>query len=219
MYECKKCERTFKHIGLLKRHCESKIPCDEKVICLNSNCNNEVKYPNKYCSSSCAAKTNNLGRKLSKETRKKISISNGGKGNIREKRKCFNCGNIVFNKFCNGKCQAEYEESIKIEKWLNGKLNGNSACGHSSYVKRYLRKKYDNKCSKCGWGEINPFSKNIPLEVEHIDGNPYNNNPDNVDLLCPNCHSLTKTYRGANVGNGRRSYLKKYYISTYKKSL
>ena len=27
---------------------------------------------------------------------------------------------------------------------------------------------------------------------------------DNLDLICPNCHSLTATYKGANKGNGRK---------------
>ncbi len=33
----------------------------------------------------------------------------------------------------------------------------------------------------------------------------------NLTLLCPNCHSLTKTYKGANKGGGR-TYRKKYYL-------
>ena len=64
--------------------------------------------------------------------------------------------------------------------------------------------KYQCKCSKCGWGEENPYSHTIPLEVEHIDGNFQNNNEDNLTLLCPNCHSLTSTYKGANRGNRRK---------------
>lgn len=70
--------------------------------------------------------------------------------------------------------------------------------------------KYQCKCSKCGWGEENPFSHTIPLEVEHIDGNFQNNREDNLTLLCPNCHSLTPTYKGANKGNGRKDR-EKYY--------
>lgn len=36
----------------------------------------------------------------------------------------------------------------------------------------------------------------IPLELHHIDGNHYNNKLGNIQILCPNCHSLTSTYRG-----------------------
>lgn len=64
--------------------------------------------------------------------------------------------------------------------------------------------KYNNQCARCGWGEINPFTGTLPLEVEHIDGDATNNKEKNLTLLCPNCHSLTKTYRGANKGNGKR---------------
>ena len=79
----------------------------------------------------------------------------------------------------------------------------------SNYVRRYLYQKYEGKCAKCGWNEINPFSNIVPLEIEHIDGNYLNNSESNLTLLCPNCHSLTATYKGANKGNGRKER-KKY---------
>lgn len=86
----------------------------------------------------------------------------------------------------------------------------------SMHIKTYLFKKFNNKCANCGWGKINPYTKNIPLEIDHIDGNYENNSEDNLVLLCPNCHSLTKTYKGANVHNGRKSR-KKYYIKKEEK--
>lgn len=81
--------------------------------------------------------------------------------------------------------------------------------GISANLKKYLFNKYNNQCSLCGWGEINPTSNTLPLEVEHIDGNFENNSETNLTLLCPNCHSLTPTYKGANKGNGRKGR-KKY---------
>ena len=71
-------------------------------------------------------------------------------------------------------------------------------------LRRYIFEKFKNKCSICGWSEINPFTKTLPLEIDHIDGNSDNNSEENLTLLCPNHHSLTKTYRGANRGNGRK---------------
>jgi 5-methylcytosine-specific restriction endonuclease McrA len=56
---------------------------------------------------------------------------------------------------------------------------------------------------RCGWDEINKYTNKIPLEVEHIDGNWKNNKEENLELICPNCHSLTKTYKGGNRGKGR----------------
>lgn len=70
-------------------------------------------------------------------------------------------------------------------------------------LRKYIFNKYDSKCCKCGWTAVNPYTKSIPLEVDHIDGNSNNNSENNLQLLCPNCHSLTSTYRGANRGHGR----------------
>ena len=58
------------------------------------------------------------------------------------------------------------------------------------------------------FGEINPFTKTLPLEIDHIDGNWKNNRPENLCVLCPNCHSLTPTHKGANrgSGSGKRKY-------------
>ncbi|MFW5895280.1 MAG: HNH endonuclease [archaeon] len=46
------------------------------------------------------------------------------------------------------------------------------------------------------------------LEIEHIDGNAKNNREENLDLICPNCHSLTSTYKALNSGKGNRDRLK-----------
>jgi 5-methylcytosine-specific restriction endonuclease McrA len=50
----------------------------------------------------------------------------------------------------------------------------------------------------------------IPLELEHKDGNSENHARENLELLCPNCHSLTPTYKGRNRGNGRHSRRTRY---------
>lgn len=124
---------------------------------------------------------------------------------------CLNCGKLISQKkkFCNNKCQREYQYLTYIKKWKNNEVNGlRGAYQTSLYIKDYLYKKYNNKCARCGWNEINPYTGNIPLEIEHIDGNYLNNKEENLILLCPNCHSLTSTYKGANR-NGRKSR-KKY---------
>lgn len=124
---------------------------------------------------------------------------------------CLNCGKLISQKkkFCNNKCQKEYLYITYIKKWKNNEVNGlRGAYQTSLYIKDYLYKKYNNKCARCGWNEINPYTGNIPLEIEHIDGNYLNNKEENLILLCPNCHSLTSTYKGANR-NGRKSR-KKY---------
>lgn len=52
------------------------------------------------------------------------------------------------------------------------------------------------QCEVCGLNEWN--GTNIPLEVHHLDGDRLNNEISNLQLICPNCHALTETYRGKN---------------------
>ena len=127
--------------------------------------------------------------------------------------KCLNCGKdlpIKAKKYCNNKCQAEFQYHQWVLRWKAGLETGITGQYQiSHHLKRYLKEKFNNKCSKCGWSQLNPYTNEVPLEVEHIDGNYLNNSEENLDLLCPNCHSLTSTYKGANRGNGRKAR-KKY---------
>lgn len=54
----------------------------------------------------------------------------------------------------------------------------------------------EHKCECCGQKEW--LEKPIPLELHHIDGDRNNNNLENFQLLCPNCHAFTDSYRGKN---------------------
>lgn len=126
---------------------------------------------------------------------------------------CLNCGKELDrpnSKFCDNKCKNDYYYKEWIKLWKDGQKDGLSGeYGISRYLKRYIFEKYHNKCSKCGWGEVNPYTETLPLEIDHIDGNYKNNKEENLQLLCPNCHSLTATYKGANKGYGRKER-KKY---------
>ena len=120
---------------------------------------------------------------------------------------CLECGteNVYghskINKYCNNQCQQSYQYNSRIKQWLEE--------GHDwklqapSWVKRYLSEQRGYHCEVCGITEHN--SKPIGLECDHIDGNPSNNKPDNLRLICPNCHSQTESFKGANRGNGRQN--------------
>jgi hypothetical protein len=98
-----------------------------------------------------------------------------------------------------------------IGRWKAGLEDGmHGKMSTSSHIRRYLFEKYDSQCAKGGWGEVNSYTGKVPLEIEHIDGNYMNNWGENLLLLCPNCHSLTRTAKGANRGNGRHERRRRY---------
>ncbi len=82
---------------------------------------------------------------------------------------------------------------IKTSDILNGKYP------HFQTYKlklRLIREGYlEDKCSICGWDKKPNGSKFTPCELDHINGNPTDHRLENLRLICPNCHSLTPTYR------------------------
>lgn len=57
----------------------------------------------------------------------------------------------------------------------------------------------EKKCECCNLTKW--INKDIPLELHHKDGNRFNNELQNLQLLCPNCHALTENYGSKNKKN------------------
>ena len=171
-----------------------------------------IKGQKKFCCSSCSAKHNNRGRKHSDKTKEKIAKSLSKSGKLQKKEKfCLRCGTKLKSgqhKFCSNECFQKFQENLRLEKWLNNP-KVYSVEKIPPVIKRYLMAKYNCKCQKCGWGEINETTGKIPLEVHHINGDCTDNREENLQLLCPNCHSLTPNHGSLNK-NSKRYKLKKY---------
>lgn len=60
----------------------------------------------------------------------------------------------------------------------------------------------NNKCNRCGNNEW--LGQPITFELEHKDGNRENNSRSNLEILCPNCHSMTETWCGRKNGVRRK---------------
>lgn len=143
----------------------------------------------KFCSHRCAERATNLGRQS------RLPSCAAGCG-VRVK--------TGRSRYCSLRCQAEQQKLELVERWLRGEIDGGTkAGGVRPAIRNYLLKKAGYKCTECGWGKINPKTGRYPLHIDHVDGDSRNGGPGNLRVLCPNCHSLTPTYAGANAGKGR----------------
>lgn len=77
-----------------------------------------------------------------------------------------------------------------------------SSCVKSHVLKQKLIRDgiKEKKCEICGLSTW--LNCEIPLELHHKDGNHYNNDFSNLQILCPNCHALQPGNSGANSYKG-----------------
>lgn len=116
------------------------------------------------------------------------------------------CNNYTKRQYCSSICRGKHQSWIIVQAWKNGNDIGyKKGYRLKRAVRLYILEKYNHKCSKCGWNEINSASGTSPIEVDHIDGNCSNCKEENLIVLCPNCHALTPTYKALNKGNGIRN--------------
>ena len=128
---------------------------------------------------------------------------------------CAYCGKKLTlqqknNTFCSGGCSAKYRSQQKVQQWLIGEFSGSIATGElSDTIRNFLLEKNNYSCEICGWNKINLTTGKCPLEIHHIDGIYTNNRPDNLQVLCPNCHSLTPNFKALNKSDRSRTTVRK----------
>ncbi len=139
---------------------------------------------------------------------------------------CIGCGEPCNNKFCNHSCSSKYYNKIKFpyhkgdnrrDKYKSirekyGDIKGGalltalkneellsipfeSIISFDRKRKRIILEQ-SGKCNSCGVDKW--LGRSLSLEVDHKDGNNNNDSRDNLEALCPNCHSITDTWRGRN---------------------
>lgn len=109
------------------------------------------------------------------------------------------------NRFCNKVCEKNKQYTDKVAMWLKGEELGWKGRTRQlkEFVRRYLRETRGTACEICGWDVKHPVDNKHLTEVDHIDGNAENCSPCNLRILCPNCHSMTPTFRRRNIFSTR----------------
>jgi len=84
-----------------------------------------------------------------------------------------------------------WKTGIPLSEILEGKHQNMS----SGNIRRRIFKEEikEKKCERCGitqWQD-----RTIMFDMHHIDGNSHNHRIDNLEILCPNCHSQTDTFK------------------------
>lgn len=138
-------------------------------------CSKEHNKDGKFCSRSCAN-----SRVFTEESNKKRSLALTGKTPTRS----------------NKPSDLEQWKKNIANTWLQKYLNTPFDKLGMENRRRRVFEEQNFCCAKCNISTW--FEKPIALELEHKDGNNQNNSRDNLEGLCPNCHSITETWRGRN---------------------
>jgi len=169
------------------------------MLCQNPECivEFESKWKNNiYCSRSCAAKVNN-----SRYPKRPPKIMNY----------CIDCNTPIH--IASTRCIPCYFKEVqrrkeavnadRIQLWLTGTWKGGNNFKLSDTIRDYLLLQAGYRCTKCSFSAFHPDDGRSILEINHINGDGSDHRPENLEVICPNCHALTPNYKSRNKGHGR----------------
>jgi 5-methylcytosine-specific restriction endonuclease McrA len=146
------------------------------MICENcSNPHTKTYGSGRFCDVTCARGFST--KKKRKEINEKVSRSLKGRQGI----------SVPYTE--------ETRKKVK-ETWIQKLFDINFNDLSFGSKRKVVLYEQENKCSKCSISEW--FGQQIPLEVDHINGISNDDRRENLEALCPNCHSITPTWRGRN---------------------
>lgn len=168
---------------------------DRSCKCCNKEFNINISNPKMFCSQSCSTTYTN---KTTLPKRK------------REFTHCLCCntslrGNQTAYKYCSNQCHCDHQYFEYIERWKNGDELGyvGKLLRPSNHIKRYIFDKFNHTCQECGFNKQHLKDGKSILHIHHIDGDAKNTKENNLQLLCPNCHSMTDNFGARNSNSSR----------------
>lgn len=155
-------------------------------------CSSPIRYDkriNDFCNRSCRTKYTN---------------------SLKCQKVCLACSRPInrnSRKYCSTKCAFLHQWEETKKELIRSGVDESSA---NKVGKRYLIDLHGNSCQICKLSEW--MGELMPLVLDHINGNPFDNSLSNLRVICHNCNAQTPTFTGRNKGNGRFSRAKRYKI-------
>ena len=126
---------------------------------------------------------------------RKLGLSPEG-SNPKTLRKKMNEFEIDYSHFTGQAWSKNPDNPVYKGKYLS-KLCEHSSLSSSNVKNLLFRLNLkENKCEICGLSEW--LGTPIQCELHHINGDPTDNRVENLQILCPNCHSQTDNFRSRN---------------------
>ena len=134
----------------------------------------------RFCSSKCARGFATKG--------KRADINQRVSRKLQKEKHCNFCKEVWWSEpggryHAGRRCPACRQKPVKDKAWDEVNLGTKKA--------RLIRER-GHRCEDCGVVEWK--GQPIVLEMHHIDGDRENNAKENLQLLCPNCHSTTSNF-------------------------
>jgi hypothetical protein len=200
-----------KSVLVVCNHCNNKFWKEKrfanrniKHFC-NTICSNEYKRRNRkifkcdFCGKDLSRKRSTKNSKLKMFFCNKFCKLNAqklGLFNNKKQLKCMKCDNIV-----NVDSRATKVLCINCKPFKRKKnnywdvINGNRTIKRANIsFKNFLFNNNikEEKCESCSLEEW--YNKKIIFQLHHKDGNKHNNILENIEILCPNCHTMTDNW-------------------------
>lgn len=129
------------------------------------------------------------------ETLRKLGLNPEGSNPKTLKKKLIEF-NVDFSHFTGKRWKENPNNPVYRGKFLPNLCEHSSLSSANVKALTYRLGLKQNQCELCGISEWQ--GKSINCELHHINGNAADNRIENLQILCPNCHSQTANFRSRN---------------------